>query len=135
MDSVLDRLWLARADELKLAATALAKADRLGARPRAALLARLNSLGAEIGLPAGWKLIELNSPDGSKHFRAAFPMLAKRLASPMFMLQDDFDGGLIDGMSESRYLARKICELADQMNEIAGQAPAIAGRIAASVGQ
>jgi hypothetical protein len=122
MDPVLDRLWLTRAKELGIAARALAKVSHLGDPQRSALVSRLNALGAEVGLAPVWQLVARGDPIGSERINAAYvvgghPDGPMPHATHLVVLEDAFDGGTIDGMSEGRYLGRKLCELPDWIDE------------------
>ena len=120
LDPVVDRLWMSHRAELERVVERLGKAHRLGMPQLAALVGRLHALGGEVGLPPHWKLIAREHPGLGERLHATFihhPAASGVATSRSSVLEDIFDGSLIDGMVEARYLGRQFCELASWLRE------------------
>jgi hypothetical protein len=110
LDARLDQLWLSRADDLHRVAVGMRRINSLSSAQLITLRDDLNALGAHVGLKACWQFVERVVPGYVHPRRFLAYMLAPGQAH---VLNDDFTGATIAGMSEPRYLGRRIAELAD----------------------
>lgn len=110
LDPRLDHLWMKRPDGLHKVAQGVRRLNTLSTAQLIALRDELNDLGTDVGLKACWQFVERDAPGYLHPRRLLAYMVAPGQAQ---VLEDCFTGETIAGMSEPRYLGRRITELAD----------------------
>jgi hypothetical protein len=125
LDPELDALWFSHAPDLRQATALLQRLHHLTGRERGKLCEVMERIGPAVELDGPWRVIQ----HGPGHEHLAYcsnwveNMPAADNEATFTLLLDEFDGRLIDGLPEARYLGRCLCEMGEQLGAVAVGVP------------